>query len=85
MNAPDPLHWTKTHDLERFGPFRYRPKLDAELAKVMPLMHKLAKQSRVGIFCNERTRSTPMDPKLMFWSVPDRFVMARMSMQNWPS
>src|SRR6185312_8511215 len=21
-----------------------------------------------GIFCNERTRSTPLDPKLMFWS-----------------
>ena len=26
-------------------------------------------RSRVGIFCTERTRSTPLDPKLTFWSV----------------
>ena len=27
-------------------------------------------RSRVGIFHNERTRSTPLDPKLTFWCVP---------------
>ena len=26
-------------------------------------------QSRVGIFCNERTWSNPLDPKLTFWFV----------------
>ena len=26
-------------------------------------------QSRVGIFCNERTRSNPLVPKLIFWCV----------------
>jgi hypothetical protein len=26
-------------------------------------------RSRVEIFCNERTRSTPLDPKLTFWCV----------------
>ena len=26
-------------------------------------------QSRVGIFCNERTRSTPLDSKLMVWCI----------------
>ena len=26
-------------------------------------------QSHVGIFCNEHTRSNPLDPKLMFWCV----------------
>ena len=26
-------------------------------------------RSRVGIFCNERTRSNPLDPKLTFWCV----------------
>src|SRR6185312_8356035 len=26
-------------------------------------------RSRVGIFHNERTRSTPLDPKLMFWCI----------------
>jgi hypothetical protein len=60
----------------RFGPFRYRMKVDAKLAELMPLTYKFAKQSRVGIFCNERNRSTPMDPKLMFWGVSDCFVTA---------
>jgi hypothetical protein len=50
----------------RFGPFRYCTKVDAKLAELVPLSHKFAKQSRVGIFRNERTRSTPFDPKLMF-------------------
>jgi hypothetical protein len=48
-------------------------------------MYKFAKQSRVGIIRKERTRSTPFDSKLMFWSVSDRFVTARKSMQNWPN
>jgi len=26
-------------------------------------------RSRVGIFHNERTRSTPLEPKLMFWCI----------------
>ena len=30
---------------------------------------KFVPRSRVGIFRNERTRSTPLDPKLMFWCV----------------
>jgi hypothetical protein len=49
-------------------------KVDAKLAELVPLSHKFAKQSRVGIFHNERTRSTPFDPKLMFWGVAGRFV-----------
>ena len=31
-------------------------------------------RSRVGIFRNERTRSTPLDPKLMFWCVSYHWV-----------
>ena len=30
---------------------------------------KFGPRSRVGIFRNERTRSTPLDSKLMFWCV----------------
>jgi hypothetical protein len=60
-------------------------KVDAKLAELVPLSHKFAKQSRVGIFCNGRTRSPPFDPKLMFWGVSDRFVTAQKSMQNWPN
>ena len=32
-------------------------------------MQKFVPRSRIGIFRNERTRSTPSDPKLMFWCV----------------
>jgi hypothetical protein len=49
-------------------------KFDAKLAEQEPLMHKLSKESRVRIFRNERTRSTPLDAKLIFWGVPDHFV-----------
>jgi hypothetical protein len=73
-NAPDQLHGPKTHVLERFGVFRYSTKVDAELAELVPLSHKFAKQSYVGIFRNERTQSTPLEPKLMFWGVSDCFV-----------
>jgi hypothetical protein len=55
--------------------------VDAKLAELVPLTHKFAKQNRVTIFRNERTRSTPVDPKLIFWRVSDRFVTARKSMQ----
>jgi hypothetical protein len=65
------------------GPFCYCTKLDAKLAELAPLTHKFAKQICVEIFGNERTWSTPLDPKLMFWGVSNRFVTARKSMQNW--
>ena len=32
-------------------------------------MQKFVKRCRIGIFRNERTRSIPVDPKLMFWCV----------------
>jgi hypothetical protein len=76
---------TKTHILGRFEPFRNCTKLDAKLAELAPLTHKFAKRSCVGSFHNEHTRSTPFDPKLMFWGVSDHFVTSRNSMQNWPN
>jgi hypothetical protein len=77
-----PIHsiGPKTQVLRRFGPFRYCTEVDAKLAKLLPLAHEFAEQSRVRIFRNELTRSTPLDPKLMFWGVSDRFVTARKSM-----
>ena len=38
-------------------------------AKRAELVQKFVPQSLVGIFLNERTRSTPLDPKLMFWCI----------------
>jgi len=48
------------------GPFGCLTKLAAKRAE---LVQKFVPRSRVGIFCNERTRSTLLDPKLMFWCV----------------
>jgi hypothetical protein len=41
--------------LGRFELFRYGMKVDAKLVELVSLSHKFAKQSRVGIFRNERT------------------------------
>ena len=38
-------------------------------AKRAALVQKFVPRSRVGIFCNEHTQSTPLDAKLMFWFV----------------
>jgi hypothetical protein len=60
-------------------------RVDAKLAELVPLSQKFAKQIRVGIFRNERTRSTLFDPKLLFWFFSGRFVTAQKLMQNWPN
>src|SRR6185312_9675437 len=52
--------------LVHLGPFGCLTKLGAQQAE---LVQKFVPRSRVGIFHNERTRSSPLDPKLMFWCV----------------
>jgi hypothetical protein len=72
-NELHPIHsiGLKSHVLGPFGPFRYYTKVNAKLAELVPLTHKFAKQSRVQIFPNERTRSTPLDAKVIFWGDSD--------------
>ena len=53
----------KQAELVHLGPFGCLTKLGAKQAE---LVQKFVPRSRVGIFRNERTRSTPLDPKLMF-------------------
>ena len=48
------------------GPFGCLTKLGAKRAE---LEQKFVPRIRIGIFHNERTRSTPLDPKLTFWRV----------------
>src|SRR6185436_10881108 len=48
------------------GPFGCLTKIGAKRAE---LVQKFVPRSRVGICRNERTRSTPLDPKLTFWFV----------------
>ena len=49
-----------------FGLFGSLTKLGAKGAKAV---QKFVPRSRIEIFGNERTRSTILDPKLMFWCV----------------
>jgi hypothetical protein len=79
-----PIHsiGPKAHILGHFAPFRYYTKVVAKRAELVPLTHKFAKRSYVAIFCNERTRDTPLHPNLMFWVVSHRFITARKSVQN---
>jgi len=48
-------------------------KLGAKRDELVQLMQKFVPQSRIVIFGNERTRSTPLDPKLMFLCVSQYF------------
>jgi hypothetical protein len=43
--------------------------LGAKRGELVQLMQKLVPQSHVGIFRNEQTQSTPLDPNHMFWCV----------------
>ena len=61
------MFWCVSYYLGAFGsvwlPYK---KLGAKRGE---LVQKFMPRSRVGIFRNERTRFTPMDPKLIFWCV----------------
>ena len=76
INTPDPPHWTLNPCLGAFhrvwvhlGLFHYYMKLGAKRAEVVQLMQKCVPGSHVGTFHNERTRSTTLDPKQIFWCV----------------
>ena len=60
------MFWCVLYYLGAFGtvwlPFETR-------AKRAELVPKFVPRSHVGIFRNDRTRSTPLDPELMFWCV----------------
>ena len=65
------------------GLFGCLTKLGAKRAK---LVQRFVPRDRVGIFRNERTRSTPLDPKLMFWCVLyylSAFGTVRLSYETW--
>ena len=70
MNTPDPPHWTRNYCFAAFrsiwvhlGPLGCLTKLGAKCSE---LVQKFVRRSRVGVFHDERTRSTPLDPKLLF-------------------
>src|SRR6185437_13071426 len=60
------MFWCVSYYLDAFGTVCCVTTLSSKRAK---LVQKFVPRSRVGIFHNERTRSTPWDSKLMFWCV----------------
>ena len=73
MSAPDPPHWILNTCFGVFrticvhlGPLGCLTKLGAKRSE---LVQKFVRRSRVGVFHDERTRSTPLDPKLMYCCV----------------
>src|SRR6185503_12647059 len=60
------MFWHISYYFDAFGIFAWLAKLDGKRAELMP---KFVPRSHVRIFRNERTRSTPLDPKLMFLCV----------------
>jgi hypothetical protein len=74
--APDPPHWTLNSCFGAFQtiwvhlePLGSLTKLGAKRAK---LVQNFVPRSRVRIFRDEHNRSTPLEPKLMFWCVSYR-------------
>jgi hypothetical protein len=70
-NAPDAPHWTLNSCFGAFhsvwvhlGSFRNCMKLGAKWGELVQLMQKFVPSSHIGIFRDERTQSTPLDPKL---------------------
>jgi len=63
---PKLTFWCVSYYLGAFGTFGCLTKLGAKRAE---LLQKFVPRSRVGIFRNEHTRSTPLYPRLMFWGV----------------
>ena len=51
------------------GPFGFLTKLGAKRAELVQKFMPRSRVELVGIFRNERTRSTPLDPKLMFSAI----------------
>ena len=63
---PKPMFWRVSYYLGVFGTVWLPHETRWKMAE---LVQKFVPRSRVRIFRNERTRSTPLDPKLMFWGV----------------
>ena len=60
---PKLMFWYISYYLGAFGTVWFVMKLGAKRDE---LVQKFVPRSRAGIFRNEGTRSTPLDPKLMF-------------------
>src|SRR6185437_13043175 len=66
---PKLMVWCVSYFMGAFRTVSLPYKTQFKRAELVQLIQKLKPRSRVGIFGNERTRSTPLDPKLMVWRI----------------
>ena len=60
------MFWCISYRLDAFATIRLPYELGA---KCFELQQKFVPRRRVGVFRDERTRSTPLDPKHMLWCI----------------
>ena len=60
------MFWCISYHLGAFGLLSCLMELKAKRSE---LVQKFVPRSRVGVFRDERTRTTPMEPELMFWCI----------------
>jgi hypothetical protein len=65
-NAPNPPHWTPNSCFGALRTVLLPHELRCKTCQTGALVAKFVQRSRVRIFRNEHTRSTPFEPKLMF-------------------
>ena len=89
---PELIFWCISFHLGAFGTVSLLHKTRCKWANLLQLMQEFVPQSLVRGFCNERSRSTPLDPKLLFGCVSPRsvafwnsFATARNLVQNAPN
>ena len=63
-------------------PFCNCTKLGAKRARLVQLMQKFVPRCLVGIFHKERSQSTPLDPKLLFWCISFLVGFGTVSLQH---
>ena len=66
---PKLIFWCVHSVWVHLGSFHNCMKLGAKQCELVQLMYKIVPRCHIGIFRNDRTQSTPLDPKLMFWCV----------------
>jgi hypothetical protein len=84
-NAPDPPYWAPNSCFGAFQTISLLHKSWCKIGRAWTINAPVRVTKLRWNFRNERTRSTLMDPKLLFWDVLDRFVTARKSVQKWPN
>jgi len=89
---PKLIFWCFSFRLGAFGTVLLLHETWCKRAKLVQLMQKFVPRCLVRIFCHEHSRSTPLDPKLMFGCVSLRsgafwnsFATAQNLVQNAPN